>query len=98
MFLIKFKMQNGRSQNIFVGVLNGFIRVDSPVTAIASAKVVSVMQESSLFGLGCVGDWLTVRHLLLTENLDASEVRDGFSLVAEAADLLEAKFTGGDAL
>jgi hypothetical protein len=98
MFLIKFTMKNGRSQNIFVGVLSGLIRIDSPIMGIASANVVSVMQESVMFGLGRVGDWLTVRHLLLTENLDATEVRDGFSLVAEAADLLEAKFTGGDAL
>ena len=97
MFRMLFEQENGRSQMLFAGVFDSFIRVDSPFGALDTIDLAAALDESSILGLGAVGSFATVRHLILTENLDPSEIFDSFGLVAEVADSLEAKFTKGDA-
>jgi hypothetical protein len=97
LFSMLFEQENGRTQMLFAGVFDSFIRVDSPFGALGSVDIPSALDDSSILGLGAVGDYITVRHLILTADLDANEIFDGFGLVAEVADNLEAKYSQGDA-
>ena len=59
LFSMLFEQENGRTQMLFAGVFDSFIRVDSPFGALGSVDIPSALDDSSILGLGAVGDYIT---------------------------------------
>jgi hypothetical protein len=54
--------------------------------------------ENSAFGIGTLGDWYVVRHVVPLPDLDESEIIVGLEVVAGIADEVEEEIVGGDNL
>jgi hypothetical protein len=99
-FKIVYDLGNERSQVVFVQVASESLNIASPF---AKSEDVTPKQafkaiENYAFGIGTLGDWYVVRHVVPLADLDESEIIHGFEIVAMIADELEDSLVGGDAL
>ena len=90
---------DGRSQLVFAEVKEEVIAVSSPF---AESSAISAQQainaNATIFGVGMVGDWFALRHVVPLDDVDSSEMKVAFDLLAELADELEMKLGLGDNL
>lgn len=93
-----FDLEAGRSQMVFVLVDDTKIEYFSPfgdVSDVTAKQALDAISSYS-FGMQIIDDEFVVKHVVFLENLDASEIKDGFHIVASIADELEKKLVGGD--
>ena len=93
-----FDLGNSRAQLVFASVNETTIQYFSPFALISDVSAKAALEANSEYSLGMqiLGDSYMVKHLALIEDLDASEVNQGFNLVCSIADELEDKLVGGD--
>jgi hypothetical protein len=93
-----FDLGNSRAQLVFASVNETTIQYFSPCALISDVSAKDALEANSEYSLGMqiLGDSYMVKHLALIEDLDASEVNQGFNLVCSIADELENKLVGGD--
>lgn len=92
---------DGRSQLVFAHVLPDAtaMEVASPFgTMDAMSAEQAINANDSMFGVGVVGDWYALKHVVPIADIDQSEMDVAFKLLAETADELEKKLGFGDKL
>jgi hypothetical protein len=99
LYKITYDLGNNRSQLVFVSVKEAMMGAASPFakTEEVTPKQAIKATENSSFGIGTLGDWYVVRHVLLLDDLDESEILVGLDVVAQIADEIEEELVGGDA-
>lgn len=97
-FKLIYDLGDGRSQVVFAFVNEHNIQFSSPFGSVNDVTPKQALDANAVFscGMQLVGDTYFVRNVAPIENLDASEVTDGFELVAAIADDLENQLVGGD--
>lgn len=83
---------NGRSQLVFALVLDSFIHFTSPyanVEKVTSHRALEV--NETFYGTKLYGNYYVLAHVAYLEDIDPSEIQRAFSVLAFAADELEAK-------
>lgn len=96
-----FDLDEGRSQLVFVFVDEFKVQYLSPFASIDDVTPKQALEANSEFSVGMqiVDNHLyVVKHVAPLADLDASEIAEGFELVANIADQLEKKLVGGDKL
>ncbi len=95
---LTFDLGEGRSQLAFVNVNESNVLYGSPFASVNDVTAKQALEANAQFSLGMqmVGDVYVVKHVAPLADLDASEISDGFFLVANIADLLEKELVGGD--
>ncbi len=93
-----FDLDGGRSQLVFVIVGETIVEYFSPFGDVSDVTAKQALDAISgySFGMQLVDGQFVVKHVVFLENLDASEIKDGFQIVASIADELENKLVGGD--
>ena len=92
---------DGRSQLVFAHIQPdaAAMEVASPFsTRDAMTAEQAINANESMFGLGVLGEWYALKHVVPIADLDASEMDVAFKLLAEVADELEKKLGLGDNL
>jgi hypothetical protein len=97
---LEFDLGGGRSQLSFVEVNELNIQFLSPFASVDDVTAKQALEANSEFSLGMqiVGGYYMVKHYAPLPDLDASEITEGFELVANIADILEKQLVGGDNL
>jgi len=95
-----FELDGGRSQLVFADVTETVIQYSSPFASINEVTAKQALDANSDYSLGMqiIGDLFVIKHVAFLADLDESEIRGGFQLVANIADALENKLVGGDKL
>lgn len=98
--MLGFNTVDDRSQVIMVihveqDFAPDFVTFASTVAKVGSVPAEKVMAEARIFGVGVFDDEYVVKDIVFLDDLDPSEVNSQFNLVAMAADLMEARLTGG---
>ena len=92
---------DGRSQLVWVEHVNGNAILSSVVCKIDQVNLVALFKSDILlkvgYGLGSIGEHLTIKHVAPLENLNANELAQPLISLAYFGDILEAAITGGDA-
>jgi len=99
-YKLVFDIDGDRSQLVFALVTDSALVVGSPFALtkeLTAKQALDACQEYDL-GIGIVGDYYMLKHLMPIDDLDESEIMLGFQLVAVFADELEEKLVGGDRL
>jgi hypothetical protein len=100
MYRIVFDLGEDRTQLVYAAVRETIMSVSSPfaMTEDVTPKQAIKAVEDFTFGIGTLGDWYVVRHVVPLADLDESEIIVGLEIVAGVADELEEELVGGDAL
>jgi hypothetical protein len=100
LYKIVYDLGNDRSQLVYAAVRETVMNVSSPFakTEDVTPKQAIKAVEDFTFGIGTLGDWYVVRHVVPLADLDESEIIVGLEIVAGVADELEEELIGGDAL
>ena len=95
-----FNLDGGRSQLVFADVTDVNIQYLSPFASIDEVTPKQALDANSKYSIGMqlVGNQYMIKHVAFLADLDASEITEGFSLVAIIADELENQLVGGDKL
>ena len=91
---------NNRSQLVYAAVRESVMNVASPFAKtedLTPKQAIKAVEDFS-FGIGTLGDWYVVRHVVPLADLDESEIIVGVEIVAGVADEIEEELIGGDAL
>jgi hypothetical protein len=93
-----FDLGGGRSQLAFVEVNESNVQYSSPFASVDDVTAKQALEANSEYSVGMqiVGSVYVVKHVAPLGDLDASEINEGFELVANIADLLEKQLVGGD--
>lgn len=88
---LTFDLGEGRSQLAFVEVNEVNVIYSSPFASVDDVTAKQALEANSQYSLGMQidGTVYVIRHVAPLADLDASEMSDGFFLVANIADLLE---------
>jgi hypothetical protein len=86
--------ERNRSQLVFIGVNDNFLVLDSPFAETEDITAAQALDLVGTFGVSKVGKFYTLRHLILTEDVDESEILDGIRSLAVRADTLEEQVGG----
>jgi hypothetical protein len=103
MITLLFDTGNGRSQLVFVGLLDigeySSIRFSSPFAQWGNVSPERVLRatESTGVGICSVGDYLTTTHSQLLATIDEAEIDWPMVYVTSTADALEQQLGQGDA-
>ena len=91
----------GRSQLVWVEHVKGNAILSSVVCKKYQVNLAALFKSDILvkvsYGLGSIGEHLTIKHVAPLENMDANELADPLISLAFFGDILEAAITGGDA-
>ena len=89
-----------RTQLVFVQVTDGYMRCTSPFARLDDVTPKQALEANASWqvGMQLQGDYYVIQNVLPIADMDASEVKAAFSMVAEPADELEKLLTGGDRL
>lgn len=100
LYKIVYDLGNDRSQLVFASVREISMNVSSPFakTEDVTPKQALKAIENVAFGIGTLGDWYVVRHVVPLPDLDESEIIVGLEVVAGIADEVEEEIVGGDNL
>jgi hypothetical protein len=100
LYKVVYDLGNDRSQLVYAAVMEKVMSVSSPFakTEDVTPKQAIKAVEDYTFGIGTLGDWYVVRHVVPLADLDESEIIVGLEIVAGVADELEEELIGGDAL
>jgi hypothetical protein len=95
-----FTGDDGRSQLLFVLLNEGNIQMSSPFASAedVTPKQALVANAKYSMGMQLIGDHYVIKHFVPIEDVDASEIKEGFSLVCAIADQLEESLVGTDKL
>jgi hypothetical protein len=95
-----FDLGGGRTQLTFVEVSESNVQYSSPFASVDDVTAKQALEANSKFSLGMqiMGSYYVVKHVAPLADLDASEIGEGFELVANIADILEKQLVGGDNL
>jgi len=88
---------DGRSQLVFLKVLDDFIILTSGFAEKDAISAHKALELAVIFGVTDTGNFYALRHVLFLEDLDESEIANSVNLLAARADTLESQ-VGGDAL
>jgi hypothetical protein len=92
---------DGRTQLVWVAHVNGNAILSSVVCKIDEVNLAALFKSDILnkvsYGLGNIGEHLTIKHVAPLENLNANELAEPLISLAYFGDILEAAITGGDA-
>lgn len=88
---------DGRSQLVFLKVVDDFIVLTSPFAEKDDISAMKAIDLARVFGVVDIGTLYCLRHVLFIEDLDESEVVNGIRWLGGQADILESE-VGGDAL
>lgn len=93
-----FDLGGGRSQLAFVEVNESNVQYSSPFASVDDVTAKQALEANSEYSVGMqlYGSVYVVKHVTPLADLDASEITEGFELVANIADLLEKQLIGGD--
>lgn len=93
-----FDLGGGRSQLAFVEVNESNVQYSSPFASVDDVTAKQALEANSEYSVGMQlhGSVYVVKHVTPLADLDASEITEGFELVANIADLLEKQLIGGD--
>ncbi|MBD92052.1 MAG: hypothetical protein CME56_03895 [Halieaceae bacterium] len=89
-----------RTQLVLVQVTEGYMRCTSPFARLDDVTPKQALEANASWqvGMQLSGDYYVIQNVLPIADMDASEVKAAFSMVAEPADELEKLLTGGDRL
>ena len=89
-----------RTQLVFVQVTDGYMRCTSPFARLDDVTPKQALEANASWqvGMQLQGDYYVIKNVLPIADMDASEVKAAFSMVAEPADELEKLLIGGDRL
>jgi hypothetical protein len=96
-FTYVLELKDGRSQLVFLVVLDDFIVLTSPFANKDDITARKALDLAVIFGVGDFGGHYCLRHVLFLEDLDESEVVNSVNFLGYRADSLESE-VGGDAL
>jgi len=96
-FTYDLPFNDGRSQLVFLKVLDDLIAMTSPFAKVDDITASRALEMATVFGAAKVGSFYGLRHNLFIEDLDESEVINSIKWLAAQADTLEEK-VGGDNL
>ena|SRR5579871_3069225 len=100
-----FNVGDLRTQVVFLwrmNLLDGteeWVQIESPFGRLGSVDLlgaIQAMRDTVCGGIGCVGEFVTVRHAAPLLNLDINELERPLLLVTTTADQLERQYQGGD--
>lgn len=94
-FKIEWRLDNGRSQLVFMHVADTVLVMNSPFAKEDDITAAKALGLAKIFGIAKAGDFYAFRHVVLMEDLDESEITNALALVAGLADSAEAE-VGGD--
>ena len=103
MITLLFDMGNGRSQLVFVGLLDigeySSIRLSSPFAKWSNVSAERALRatESTGVGICSIGDYLATTHSQLLATVDEAEIDWPLAYVTSTADKLEQQLGQGDA-
>lgn len=97
---VVFNVSEGRSQLVYVTVNDFDIQFKSIFGTTKNLSPLQALEANADYSLGIQldGELYMVKHVALIHNLQWDQVRDGFHLVAEIADLLERSLSSDDIL
>jgi hypothetical protein len=97
---VVFGVSEGRSQLVYVLVTDFDVQFKSIFGTINDFSHQEALEANADYSLGIQldGELYMVKHVVLLENLELLQIRDGFYLVAEIADLLERQLRVDDTL
>ena len=90
-FTYDLALDGGRSQLVFLGVLDDFIIMTSPFASKDDITAAKALDMAMIFGVSEVAGYYGLRHLLFLEDLDESEIIGGIALLGMRADALESQ-------
>lgn len=96
---ILFTGEDGRSQLIFVAINDLNIQISSPFAKTEDVTPKQALEANTKFSLGIqlfFGELFVVKHYVELADIDESEIRENFKLVASVADDLEKELVGSD--
>lgn len=85
-------VENDRGQEVYFEVMEELVLISSPFShagQISSDVALKMVSDNTGLGMRKVGDFFAISHILLTQDLDLSELVVGIHLVGETADELE---------
>lgn len=97
LFTYVVSFDDGRSQLVFLKVLDDFIVLSSAFAKKDDITAHKAIDLAQIFGVTDMGKTYGLRHVIFLEDLDESEITSGISWLAARADILETQ-VGGDAL
>lgn len=97
LFTYVLEFNDGRSQLVFLKVVDDFIVLTSPFADKDDITAHKALDLAVIFGVSDIGTHYCLRHVLFLEDLDESEVISGIKWLGARADTLESQ-VGGDAL
>jgi hypothetical protein len=93
-----FNGDDGRSQLVFAAVNESNIQIHSPFATVEDVTPKQALTANADYSMGIqlMGEYYVVKHFVGIDDVDASEIKEGLSLVCLIADELEQKLIGGD--
>lgn len=94
-FKIIWELEEGRSQLVFMSVLDDLLIFMSPFASQDDVTASKAIGLAKIFGVCEMGDFYGLRNVSLLEDLDESEIVNMAFLIAMRADAIETEI-GGD--
>lgn len=94
-FKVLWELEEGRSQIVFMTVLDDFLVFVSPFASKDDLTANKAIGMAQIFGVCEVGDFYALRNVTLLEDLDESEIVNMALVIALRADAIETE-VGGD--
>ena len=94
-FKVLWELDGGRSQVVFMMVLDLFLVFVSPFASQDDLTAGKAIGMAKIFGVCEIGDYYALRNVSLLEDLDESEIVDMAMVIAMRADAIEEEI-GGD--
>ena len=93
-----FSGEDGRTQLIFVAINDLNIQISSPFAKTEDVTPKQALEANTKYSLGMqlFGELFVVKHYVELSDIDESEIRENFNLIASVADDLEKELVGSD--
>ncbi len=97
---IQLETDKGRSQDVFVGFVDGALTFKSVICKLSEVNLDKLIQTDFVasvpYGLGSVGEFLALKHTQNIESVDIGELAGPIAQLAHYADFIESALSGGD--
>ena len=100
LYVVTISTDKGCTQDVFVGLQDDYVTFRSVVCELNKVDLNKLFTTEFIntipYGLGPVGDYLTIKHAQKIETLDMEELAAPIAELSMFADFVENALTGGD--
>ena len=100
LYVVNVPTENSRTQDVYVGLQDDYITFRSVICELNKVDLNKLFKAEFInkipYGLGPVGDYLTIKHAQKIDTLDMEELAAPIAALSHYADFVENALTGGD--